>query len=628
MNVISNIKNYFLGDEKPPSPEGHSAKSLSSTDKKVSMIFSDHILSDVNKVDLPDSTVQKTDSMATPSLKNRMYSLVARAWNGLHEAVEYVFSQHIKSEDRIEGLPHYEYEIQDSDKSELEELKKTLKPELGAEVERLFFEEITSNGPNAFADMYHVLEEAGAKVSDFSKGELAELKVLYLQSKNSIVSKRNITFFNKVYDFILDKKIDKDDLLSEKEIEYFVKNSPLAHLDLKFSQEVSTELNELLSVLNVSKNKNSEFSFYIKKKISKKISFDVNKEIKNKIDEIEKDLEDYSDKKLKKEIEKTVLSLDYLSKYVSVFDSDNLITWRRLNEHFTRIIQVDSEEKTKIKETLGELITKNQDFVNDLVSTEFFVGGSDLSSVNQRLFMRSSEDLEKIKENNRKNAVKYLENNKFEKISIETIEEIHRINNENIIPSHYSKIREIYPLEDDVGTVQFWERSGVHPEDLKSEMLELLLRVNNMLKENRKKPISKFQWSLQVAKIHNDFLEIHPFWDRNGSTGLLLIELLMKEKGYQPPAGRTAFNEGKDYYKSLRRMFGNPLAVLIVLSVQIRIANIPGFYKSKNMQISKEKKEYYRRQLKNKEWFSYAKINIEYHPLFKKIKNIFDKSTD
>ena len=624
MNVINNIKNYILGGEKPPSPEGHSVKSLSSTDKKVSMIFSDHILSDVNKVDLPDSTVQKTDSMATPSLKNRMYSLVARAWNGLHEAVEYVFSQHIKSEDRIEGLPHYEHEVQGSDKSELEELKKMLKPELGAEVERLFFEEITSNGPNAFADMYLVLEEAGAKVSDFSKDDLAELKAQYLISRNSDDFEVRDQFFDVLYEILLVNKFNEDDLLEDKEVNKFLEESYLVELGIDHvDYKEQLALSPLLAVLNISKNDNSNFSNYIKKRVYDSISKKIEEALEEIIEEMKNNIEDFTSSEIEEGIEILFSSLSYLSKLVSPFDARNMIIWENINNNFSEIINLKFENNGELVNCIDRLLVKHRDFAEDVVSSDYFYKGSDLVEASKRLLDRSSEEINKIKERNRQKVADHIINSKIEEITLDDIEKLHSINNADIVPKHFSKIRKVFNYDIFDGSIHFGERVGVHSEDVNYEMSELLSRINIMIKKNREKPVSSFQWSLQVAKIHNDFFEIHPFWDRNGSTGILLVELLMKEKGYIPSRERVTIKGSRSYFHEIRKILGNPIAALIVLGVQIRMANVPGFYKSKSLHLSKEKQRYYAEQMKEKKWFRYTNTIINEQPIVKKINKIF-----
>jgi hypothetical protein len=93
-----------------------------------------------------------------------------------------------------------------------------------------------------------------------------------------------------------------------------------------------------------------------------------------------------------------------------------------------------------------------------------------------------------------------------------------------------------------------------------------------------------------VAKLHNRLLDIHPFLDRNGSTCLLFVELLMAAHGgYIPPTDRI-----KNYNTNLSMILKNSLAVAVVNYEHYKIEHQFGHYKSKSLKMDKETKVQYK----------------------------------
>ena len=153
-------------------------------------------------------------------------------------------------------------------------------------------------------------------------------------------------------------------------------------------------------------------------------------------------------------------------------------------------------------------------------------------------------------------------------ITTDTITELHEINNRGIVPKSFSDFR-----SGSMG-VTFGKRIGTLPKDVLQEVEGVVERANSLLEGRRNKKYSKTDFQIATAMLHNQLLDIHPFPDRNGSTSLLLMELLMSHQGYKPSPKR----EG-NYYKTVRRTLGhNPVAIGVVGYEHYLIANKPGHF--------------------------------------------------
>jgi Fic family protein len=98
--------------------------------------------------------------------------------------------------------------------------------------------------------------------------------------------------------------------------------------------------------------------------------------------------------------------------------------------------------------------------------------------------------------------------------------------------------------------------------EIEHRMADWVTQVNQLRKS------SETPFVERLAKVHNDFEEIHPYLDGNGRTGRLLLNLLLVRLGY-PPA--IVFkNERAKYLKAMRKAdqgdYG-PLGELIARAV-------------------------------------------------------------
>jgi hypothetical protein len=207
----------------------------------------------------------------------------------------------------------------------------------------------------------------------------------------------------------------------------------------------------------------------------------------------------------------------------------------------------------------------------------------------QETYGRTPEEMEEVKANNRAEvaaAIKEMADEPY--VTLDMLKKLHEINNNGIVPKDFSKFREELGV-----TFGKARRIGLQGEDVANEMAALVERANDLIDRDILKGVSKLRYEIESASLHNDMLDIHPFIDRNGSTSLLLLELMMARKGYEPSPERE-----KDYYKNLTRILGyNPAAVAVVGYEQLKMTYKPGFFKGETM--TPERKAHYERAAKN-----------------------------
>ncbi|KPJ86190.1 hypothetical protein AMJ57_00290 [Parcubacteria bacterium SG8_24] len=198
------------------------------------------------------------------------------------------------------------------------------------------------------------------------------------------------------------------------------------------------------------------------------------------------------------------------------------------------------------------------------------------------MYGRSPAEVKELKVRNRQEvAAEIIRLAREPYVTLDMLLELHRINNQGIVPKEASRFR----TQEEV--VAFGMRAGLLGEDVGPEMERLVERANDLIDRDALKGLSTLRYEIEVASLHNDMLDIHPFPDRNGSTSLLFLELMMTRKDYEPPTERA-----DDYYGQLARILGyNPAAVAVVGFEQAKIAHVPGFFQGET--ISKERKRQY-----------------------------------
>ncbi len=294
-----------------------------------------------------------------------------------------------------------------------------------------------------------------------------------------------------------------------------------------------------------------------------------------KIDELSANIEANleNDDLLKNLLRQTMETLGRLSKNIPQ-DSDHEL-WNQMYDKYKHLINIKLTD-AKSSAIFSEIFQEFSDFIDNefaIKAYNYSLANKlpyDVESVMQLTYGRSSQEMEEIKKNNRKNAVAKLhELQSKETFDLEDIIELHRANNRGITPSPFSRLRTGDELE------TFGKRFGILPEDVAEEMKAWRTRVNDTIKRAKTEKWTNTRYEIAVAQLHNQILDIHPFLDRNGSTSLLFMELMMMRRGHVPSEKRD-----KDYYKIIRRILGNnPVAIALVGYEMSLISYVPGYYK-------------------------------------------------
>lgn len=294
-----------------------------------------------------------------------------------------------------------------------------------------------------------------------------------------------------------------------------------------------------------------------------------------KIDELSANIEANleNDDLLKNLLRQTMETLGRLSKNIPQ-DSDHEL-WNQMYDKYKHLINIKLTD-AKSSAIFSEIFQEFSDFIDNefaIKAYNYSLANKlpyDVESVMQLTYGRSSQEMEEIKKNNRKNAVAKLhELQSKETFDLEDIIELHRANNRGITPSPFSRLRTGDELE------TFGKRFGILPEGVAEEMKAWRTRVNDTIKRAKTEKWTNTRYEIAVAQLHNQILDIHPFLDRNGSTSLLFMELMMMRRGHVPSEKRE-----KDYYKIIRRILGNnPVAIALVGYEMSLISYVPGYYK-------------------------------------------------
>ena len=262
------------------------------------------------------------------------------------------------------------------------------------------------------------------------------------------------------------------------------------------------------------------------------------------------------------------------------FDSLGLRTIDMLNE-------IKQESGAEISQIFSDVYYEHSDFLDrevviPLEERQLQDGAvTSTEHVARKIYKRTPEEMEQIKSRNRESVVQAIqEMSEKPDITTEMLEELYRLNNKGVVPAKLSAWRE--------GSITFGKRIGTVDVDIPREVSHTVDRANK-LTLRRIFGMSETAHDMAAAKLHNDLLDIHPWEDRNGSTSLLFLELMMTREGrYEPSAERE-----KDYYKQLHKIFdGNLLAMGVVLYEQIKIANSYGYYEGVTP-IDDTRKEFY-----------------------------------
>lgn len=261
--------------------------------------------------------------------------------------------------------------------------------------------------------------------------------------------------------------------------------------------------------------------------------------------------------------------------------------WRKLAGHFELIPRLKEAVDTACRAMLDEML-------DDYTGTKFFSewvraatsqGGS-VEHASEYLLRRSSQEIARIKTKNRRMVVLEIHRSSDagEECSIGLIERLHNINNQGLIPDETSQHRGRSGEE-----VAFGRRMGTLSAHVERELQDVVDRANAFFDRAITTGMSWSVYEIGVAKLHNDFLDMHPFPDRNGSTAMLFMEWMMARRGKMPDIQRTDV-----YYDHLKKILPDTaLARGVVATQHVKTKHLPGYYKGvENVATPKGRREH------------------------------------
>ncbi|MBI5654106.1 Fic family protein [Candidatus Uhrbacteria bacterium] len=251
-----------------------------------------------------------------------------------------------------------------------------------------------------------------------------------------------------------------------------------------------------------------------------------------------------SPEKKKDGLRRLMSEMSALAREIPPEKSGNEDAWRRLTIQFNNIIMDKGKVKPEIKKIYDDVLDEYSQFIDSefvmraVDADRYSASRRSVEDLSNKIYGRSPEDVEKLKERNRAKAVQeILRLKEAPSIELDDILKLHAANNSGIVPAELSQLR-------DKDAVNFGKQVGILPgEDLKIEMQDLMDRVNDTINKAKLENWSDARYAVAVAKLQAEFVQIHPFLDRNGSTGLLLAEAMMAKRGYEPSTKRQSFHD-------------------------------------------------------------------------------------
>jgi molybdopterin converting factor small subunit len=282
-------------------------------------------------------------------------------------------------------------------------------------------------------------------------------------------------------------------------------------------------------------------------------------------------------------LESVMSTLDSLSKKLPPMSEK----WEQLIEKYKGVLALKDQGGVEVQEIFRGIFDKYSDTIdNELVTRELKLRqaagqNSSVEEVMQSMFGRTPDEIAKLKSENRMNVVKLIDELKEQThITFNDITKLHAVNNRGIVPKSYSKMRDFK----DGTIVTFGTRVGTLEEDLPGEIDAFDKRLDDFQIIADAQKIGDLAYRVGVAKMHNELLDMHPYADRNGSTTLLFVELMMARRGYEPPEKKES-----SYYKALGGALSfDPIAMSLVGHEHYKIANVPGYFEGETTKRNKK----------------------------------------
>src|SRR6056297_2609578 len=310
---------------------------------------------------------------------------------------------------------------------------------------------------------------------------------------------------------------------------------------------------------------------------------------------MQKEKQEPNPEEIKLHLKNLMGSLHEFSNLADPLLDENQEHYKVLTEKMVNTIRLKLKVGDKnIEQIFSDVFHEFSDFIDEELGAGYIRGQREkglpvnVEEASRFIYGRSSKEVERIKEKNRKQVVEKINELKEKgEIEIKDISDLHAIYNKSIVTKDMSQMRKSE-------YISFGKRVGTLPQDVEKEMLSLVERINTLF-DKRALGMSKSLYTINVAKIHNIMLDIHPFADRNGSTALMLMEVLMAREGYTPSDKRE-----KDYYKKVRKVLNNnPVAMATVGYEQFLINQKYGYYKGETTK-KPEKQSLYEKMVNKK----------------------------
>lgn len=264
-----------------------------------------------------------------------------------------------------------------------------------------------------------------------------------------------------------------------------------------------------------------------------------------------------------------------LSEQLPTEKSENLDLWKKMYDKFVALIAIKRRDE-QVSHIFSEIFQEYNDFIDNEFAIQAYYYNKqngikmDLEDTMRETYGRTYEEMEAIKSQNRIKSLKEIADLKHnESFTVDDIISLHSTNNQGISPRVFSRLRDRHE--------SFGQRMGTLPDDLVEEMKEWQDRVNIVIQKSSADSWTDMRYQIAVAQLHNQLLDIHPFTDRNGSTSLLFLELMMARRGHEPSEKRE-----KDFYKPVKQALGNnPVAIGLIAYEMGLIKYQSGYFKGK-----------------------------------------------
>lgn len=429
-----------------------------------------------------------------------------------------------------------------------------------------------------------MLESLGIDLETLTQTDLKELRCLMLISKYSdnpsVKQEVNSQLLEKVYPKLIEHYANAEDY-EEKVEEHF--QGYLQQFGLTLDQLASDDdnkppLKELLFVQSMLRGKLTPIQPQLNSKINNRLKPILQQQfnaICNHLKTLDQDAPDLNH--VEENVVHALAILHHFADYMP-FTPEKSWDWDEIVSDFGRILQIKADANTTVENVMTRVFQQFHSFIEDGVM-KFYLeegGGMSAEEVTQKLYGRTHQEMEEIKTTNRAAVAEKINEladrvKAGEPLTVNMLLELHATNNRGIVPSYLSALRE-KPSE----TVIFGVREGLEPQFVKPAVEEVFDKANTAItKSKHTNRVSRRNYAVKVGALHNRLLDIHPFLDRNGSTAVLFVELMMTVKGYHTPSP----NRSTDYYQNIRSILHSKTATGVVGYEHYKIAHRPGKYK-------------------------------------------------